>query len=81
MPYGKRRSICLVTNKKPTHPRLGFGMFNKIKFKTMSEAKNMQNKFKKDYGYTPKIFKENNSLTGKTEYIVVKPYGLRKINW
>lgn len=50
--------------------------YKKLIFKTLTDAKRMKLRFKKTYGYTPKIFR----LEGKrNKFIIIKPTGLRRI--
>lgn len=44
-----------------------------MKLGSLTKARKAQKNFKKKYGYTPGLYKEDSS------YIIVKPYGLKKL--
>ena len=52
-------------------------MYTEKKFKTLIAAKTYKKKFKKMYGYNPRVFKvkKNGSY-----FVVVKPYGLQRVD-
>jgi len=53
---------------------------NKIfKFKKIANANKKAIQMKKAYGYKPTVFKATNNRTGKYNYVVVKPKGLKRI--
>ena len=54
--------------------------YAEIKYKKYVDAKNKQKEMKRDYGYTPTVFKLIHPINKKVTYVVIKPKGIKKLN-
>jgi len=54
-------------------------MYKQLKFKSLKRAYQESNKIHKIYGYNPTVYNVKNPKTKKSWYVVIKPYGLKKL--